>query len=414
MPEYQVGDIRIKGGVVRKSDSTYKAFLDFPISLEWTETLNTTTVKWYFTNEPDYNPLEINSAFELQASNLDRPGGEPNTDALIDPGRKEILFTFELNDLQLDQLFDNEKKGSFRIWAVPGEEDSRGLVWLNTNSQYVDINFLPTYDSTDPANEDFNAAHRAIGSPFVAQILSVDNNLINIDRSWEEYTTQLGLTPLSPDIPSNTFESWQIVHKYQDTRDLLTYAHLGDDRIALVTNTQEDKNIFDSYPYGTLLKLYEPLPDDIDESSTVYLVKEILPQKTEVVDLIPYDQEDEDLLILRNPDSANVDSPISKRSTDLKSFTDLVTTDKKLKQNIINKYISGSLKPVELNIDYSNYENFINFSSAEKRLKNFKYKIQLIENYTAESSSFAALASGSVDAIKFENQIEDIKNNFDG
>ena len=118
MPEYQVGDIRIKGGVVRKSDSTYKAFLDFPISLEWTETLNTTTVKWYFTNEPDYNPLEINSAFELQASNLDRPGGEPNTDALIDRGRKEILFTFELNDLQLDQLFDNEKKGSFRIWAV--------------------------------------------------------------------------------------------------------------------------------------------------------------------------------------------------------------------------------------------------------------------------------------------------------
>jgi hypothetical protein len=60
------------------------------------------------------------------------------------------------------------------------------------------------------------------------------------------------------------------------------------------------------------------------------VVREVLPQKTEVVDLIPYDQEDEDLLILRNPDSANVDSPISKRSTDLKSFTDLVTTDRKL------------------------------------------------------------------------------------
>ena len=37
--------------------------------------------------------------------------------------------------------------------------------------------------------------------------------------------------------------------------------------------------------------------------------------------------------------------------------------------------------PAELSIDYSNYENFINFSSAEKRLNNFKYKVQQIVSY---------------------------------
>ena len=36
--------------------------------------------------------------------------------------------------------------------------------------------------------------------------------------------------------------------------------------------------------------------------------------------------------------------------------------------------MSGSERPVKLNVDYSNYENFVNFSSAEKRLSNFKYK----------------------------------------
>ena len=31
-------------------------------------------------------------------------------------------------------------------------------------------------------------------------------------------------------------------------------------------------------------------------------------------------------------------------------------------KKIIDKYVSGSDAPVDLNIDYSNYENFINFS----------------------------------------------------
>ena len=71
----------------------------------------------------------------------------------------------------------------------------------------------------------------------------------------------------------------------------------------------------------------------------------------------------------------------------LKSFNDLVTTNKDLKNDILDKYLTGSQQPIELNADYSNYENFVNFSSAEKRLSNFKYKLQLIESYTAQSSS---------------------------
>ena len=45
---------------------------------------------------------------------------------------------------------------------------------------------------------------------------------------------------------------------------------------------------------------------------------------------------------------------------------------------IVDKFLSGSDKPVELNVDYSNFENFVNFSSAEKRLKNFKLDIFFI------------------------------------
>ena len=48
MPAYQVGDIRIKSGVAKKADGTFKGFLDFPITLEWTNNVNYDDVKWHF------------------------------------------------------------------------------------------------------------------------------------------------------------------------------------------------------------------------------------------------------------------------------------------------------------------------------------------------------------------------------
>ena len=71
----------------------------------------------------------------------------------------------------------------------------------------------------------------------------------------------------------------------------------------------------------TVSLLYEPLPDDIEEKDKVYIAREVLPQITEIVELKPYDQEDEDVLVLRVPDTAQVDSPITKRSTNLQRFS---------------------------------------------------------------------------------------------
>ena len=39
-----------------------------------------------------------------------------------------------------------------------------------------------------------------------------------------------------------------------------------------------------------------------------------------------------------------------------------------------NEFLSQSLDSVEINTDYSRYENFVNFSSIEKRIRNFKLK----------------------------------------
>ena len=181
----------------------------------------------------------------------------------------------------------------------------------------------------------------------------------------------------------------------------------------LIANVKSDIKKFPDPPHAIIYKLYEPLPSDINTKDKAYVVREIIPQYTENVELIPYEGEEE-VLVLKVPDTPPDASPITKREVPLKSFDDLVTTDAELKEGIIDKFISGSEKPVELAIEYSNYENFINFSSAQKRLENFKYKIERIEQQTALSSSFVGVTSGSVQSSIHRGEIRNIKNNFDG
>ena len=261
-------------------------------------------------------------------------------------------------------------------------------------------------------NTKYDKLPSAVFAPFVAQIVSVDNEEVKINTSWNEFTNKI--RPESEfKSPTDNFATYELSYKINDYSDLNTYLHLGDDNVSLITNAKSDDETIKTYPNSGIYKLYEPLPDDVEEKDNAFIVREILPQLEQTVELFPYEQEDEDVLVLRNPESSQVDSPITGRSTDLKGYDDLVTGDVRLKKDIEDKFISGSTKPVQLNVDYSNYENFVHFSSAEKRLENFKYKIELIEDYTSKSASFASIPSPS-DANFFDKQIRDVKSNFDG
>jgi hypothetical protein len=250
-------------------------------------------------------------------------------------------------------------------------------------------------------------------TPFVSTITDIKGTDISLSTSWNELKTKLSSQIEVDNLSAtNQFKNVNITYNINDKRDLNTFLHFGDDKVLLTTNVKTDKETFIDSPYSAIFKLYKPLPDDIEEKDNVYIVREILPQITEIVELKPYDQEEEDVLVLRVPDSTQVDSPVSKRSTEFKSYEDLLTTDARLQKEIEDKYLTK--KSTNLNIDFSNYENFINFSSAEKRLKNFKYKVELLEAYTAESASLVNISNSQRDLTIVDNKIRNVKTNLDG
>jgi len=417
---YNINNIISKSGIVQDNNDKYIAYSDQSIDLSYDATNaeqgfglsdgDIVQIKWFF--EKNNQRVRLNDG-DYNDKDGQKIGVIEDNEIILNANK------FSLNPLTLKDVFTNSvnELGDIKIEVLANVVIDRELNNFSNPafSSEWNIQVKHPYDSTkdDSTTETFNA-DKYQSRPFFGRITAVDGDVLTLDRTWNEYIDFYDAIPVKESLAFSAFDSWDIVHKFQDSRDLSTYLHLGDDRVALITNTREDKQTFKIYPYGTLLKLYEPLPEDIDESSNVYVVRELLPQKTEVVDLIPYEQEEEDLLVLRQPDLDNIDSPITNRSTDFKTYSDLITSDSKLQQKIINKYLSGSQKPVELNIDYSNYENFVNFSSAKKRLENFKYKLQQIESFTAESSSFAALNDGATEALAFEQKIQNEINNFDG
>jgi hypothetical protein len=81
-------------------------------------------------------------------------------------------------------------------------------------------------------------------------------------------------------------------------------------------------------------------------------------------------------------------------STIYQSWNQLLDTNAPTAQRIIDGLISGSGQAT-LNIDYTDYSNFIFYSRASERLENFKTKIEQIEIYNADIATINNTVSGS-------------------
>lgn len=164
---------------------------------------------------------------------------------------------------------------------------------------------------------------------------------------------------------------------------------------------------------SVVVKLYEPLPLEYELKSLLTIDRLVSDSVGYRVDTIITPDEIKPPTLkgpnfnIEEPD--NLSYPTSFLSTDdLFSFP----TNNTYRQ--VNSLFQE--KGIELSIDYSNYSSFVLFSSAEERLRNFQYKLNLIESYqtslnNAEDASSVAVVSGSVKFWK--DKINGIIQNFD-
>jgi len=170
--------------------------------------------------------------------------------------------------------------------------------------------------------------------------------------------------------------------------------------------------------YEILFKLYQPLPLSIQEKTTLWIVEEKVSPYVFDINL--------DKLItpapgprLRGP---NFDIEIPNNgtvSTQYNTYNNLVSSLQSLQnssyQQILNLLATQS---VDINIDYTNYNEFIFFGSAYQRLSNFYTKVKEIEDYSNFITKYTPYTTTTASLLTTINQysssISTIITQFDG
>lgn len=157
-----------------------------------------------------------------------------------------------------------------------------------------------------------------------------------------------------------------------------------------------------AFSEGTIaLKLAKPLSKNIANGSLGVLEQQVTPTRELKVTIKASELQNPNY-IMQTPDfSIAIGSTSSPVSSKFESWNSLLGSDPTTKDKLINSLFSSSVaKSANLGIDYRKYENFVHFSSANERLENFKYKIQLIEYYDTKLTALASATSSTISANK--------------
>ena len=168
-------------------------------------------------------------------------------------------------------------------------------------------------------------------------------------------------------------------------------------------------------PFDSIIfKLAVPAPSALSVGKRVQLLRPLfVPYEIPVYIDIPYEI-DRVYEQLRGPNLrlGKDNSKLQGRSTTVKNTDNLLGSTSDIKGRIQNNIISGS-GLITTNVDFRKFNNFIHFSSAEERLKNFKYKLTRIEHYASKSYALGLGFVGSDGSVTGSSTAIQNKSDFD-
>jgi len=179
------------------------------------------------------------------------------------------------------------------------------------------------------------------------------------------------------------------------------------EQVALNIDFQEENNKF-----FTLVKLYNPLPENILEKSKVRIAENISDDNVFLVQA--------DIEVIPEPgkriSEPNFNVEAEQESNILSDYYNLDTLlslDAGYNADFLEVLSRSNSKSIELNIDYTDYSNYINYSSALERFNNFVYKVELIQSYETSLGQLSTNTATALSRKKLQSLIEGIVRNFD-
>ena len=289
--------------------------------------------------------------------------------------------------------------------------------YLLNNPKNNTFSSLTLEPEKDLRNRGFNRGNLNVQYNFYRKLFNSQFNTFYWIKEISESRTEL---KLSSQVLSNASikEGFAQYQAYISTKNYypVFYLNFGNNDLVTANNVAYTEDSEGGY---LLVKLYEPLPIDFDIKSQLWLVDKVAESVSFDIDIQVQVDSEQNLNSLRGPNyNVRVNSR-NGQTTPYYNYNNLLTSPISSSFQKLLSYYQD--RAVEINVDYSNFTNFIHWSSAVERTNNFVYKVQLIESASADiNSQKNILQSGSTNALivtasvaVLQSQIDNITKNFD-
>ncbi len=292
-------------------------------------------------------------------------------------------------------------ENQFNDISIPQSNNKATEISLNPGQNVLDL-----MGTRGQFNVYYNFSRPILGSTFQQNYVISE---ISSDRTELRF--------ISNDIPESvTTETVTLYKEKIQSATLISdfYLNLGDNNLLLCLN-------LDIFEGDLIIKLYEPLPLNFNIKDNCWFVEEVAESVGYNVNIIDEMVDDTISPTLSGP---NFNLPITNQ---VNNSTEYAAFDSLTGGGLTGTALTGSYQQIqslfeeqgiEINIDYTDYANFVNFSSATNRLNNFLDKVKLIESYSSSLGASLNLAQNNsaitASNALYQNLINDITSKFDG
>jgi hypothetical protein len=336
------------------------------------------------------NILDSNSSFLVPSRNIIRSFGNP-----------EDYMEMHISDPLGKILFSVTP---FKNYKVEGN-------YLPTeNIDIEDIIFSPEVDATNIALS--NGSYVIKYNIFRPKVyLSNNRGFFIKEISADRTEIRLVNNNISPEnlvAQANTF----ILENQAQPYFKEFYLNFGSNKLIPAVNIALDIN---SNPFSVLIKLLNPLPTEYSINNTLNIVDALSNPISFTVDISP-DPVATVFPTLRGPNfDLDIDN-LKVSPTSYYNFNQITNFKGNFNPQLqqLLGYLSAS--NFAINIDYTNYEDYVHFSSAARRLEGFQYKLQQIEFYTSasEAAENNINVTSHTDIQDYKTKISSVIQSFDG
>lgn len=304
----------------------------------------------------------------------------------------DVPFTIEWESVDTNyvKIYYGEQRQSFITTAQNSINLNVGDILKNINESELSVidRFVNFTIALVPVNTE--GFENVFGDAEILSIGFKEGDLaiprsVAVDRIRDEFIKQLDVS---------TFES--------TTNNLLNhFFHLGDGKNVLISNWAGSSD-------GSLIiKLYEPLPTDVQINNTGWISKIQANPTIQTINL--FGEVDDFYPFIKGPNfSIDVDGGSAYQIVEnILGSTSPITSEQ-----LITDFVTRSGIDIgELDIEYATdttvlFENFVHFGSATERVINYQYKVSLINDYDSKINELELLVSPNPVDVK---QIERIK-----